>query len=301
MEMQTTYLPFNERQFSSHFANVVSNNCENDYAHLNYYKESIKKYNDFLTDNPDRRGISIKKMKKPCQIEKDEKFWIAQCMMTLFYTQNRLNEYLSLFKVAYGNNPPIEGLSNWEECFKGELNLFFEVNLPSPNSFKDWLLSNLSSRQIVPYILDSAHNKQNLEGPTKVDALLLNQENGFATIIEAKVLSDISYGVTYDIMRNQIARNIDVMLENNNALCYPLNKRDPNKTLFLMITPKIFKDFPTTRLYGYKFNNYKENPDSLANDLPNRKDCNWQDLSKRIAWLTWEDFKHINNSCCSWL
>ena len=149
--------------------------------------------------------------------------------------------------------------------------------------------------------MDSAHNKTILEKPTIVDALLLNQENGFAAIIEAKVLSDISHSVVYDIIRNQIARNIDVMLENNNSLCDPLNMRDPNKTLFLMITPKIFKDFPTTRLYGYKFYDYTENPESLAKDLPHRKNFNWQDLSKKMGWLTWEDFKQMNKNCCQWL
>lgn len=301
MEMHNIYLPFKEQQLLSHFANVRHLKCEKNPNHLKYYKESIKKYNDYLANNPDRLGKSIKEMEKTCQIEKDEKFWIAQCMMTIFHSQNKINEYVSLFEAAYGETPPIEGISDWEECFKGKLNLFFEVRLPSPNSFNDWLLSNYSNLHIIPYILDSAHNKTILEKPTIVDALLLNQENGFAAIIEAKVLSDISHSVVYDIIRNQIARNIDVMLENNNSLCDPLNMRDPNKTLFLIITPKIFKDFPTTRLYGYKFYDYTENPESLAKDLPHRKNFNWQDLSKKMGWLTWEDFKQMNKNCCQWL
>lgn len=299
MEMHTIYLPFKEQQLLLHFPNVRYLKCEQNPKHLKYYKESIKKYNDYLSKNPDRLGKSIEKMKNTCQIEKDEKFWIAQCMMTIFYSKNRIKEYASLFEAAYGETPPIKDISDWEECFKGELNLFFEVRLPSPNSFNDWLMSNYSDLHIIPYILDSAHNKQILEKPTIVDALLLNQENGFAAIIEAKVLSDISHSVVYDIIRNQIARNIDVMLENNNALCNPLNVRDPSKTLFLMITPKIFKDNPTTRFYGYKFNDYKKNTDSLANDLPHRDNLN--NLSSRLGWITWEDLKHVNNGCCSWL
>jgi len=51
--------------------------------------------------------------------------------------------------------------------------------------------------------------------------MLINAINGFAVIVEAKVLSDISYGVVYDTMRNQIARNIDVMLDTNNSLDDP--------------------------------------------------------------------------------
>ncbi|GAI40104.1 unnamed protein product, partial [marine sediment metagenome] len=75
----------------------------------------------------------------------------------------------------------------------------------------------------------------------------------------------------------------------------------PEKTLFLMITPKLFKDNPTSRLYGYKFNEYKNNPSSLAQDLPHRKDCDWQNMSKRLGWLSWEDFRNVNKDCCKWL
>ena len=102
-------------------------------------------------------------------------------------------------------------------------------------------------------------------------------------------------------MRNQIARNIDVMLEKNENLCEPLNKRDPEKTLFLLITPKLFKENPSSRLYGYKFNEYKTRPESLSDDLPHRKNYDWQSISSRLGWLTWEDFKDVNKNCCRWL
>jgi hypothetical protein len=129
----------------------------------------------------------------------------------------------------------------------------------------------------------------------------LNPKNGFAVIIEAKVLSDISYETTYDAMRNQIAGNIDVMLEENKELCHPLDKRNLDKTLFLLVAPKVFKDNPSSRLYGYKFNEYKANPRSLSDDLPHRKNCDWQNISSRLGWLTWEDFKTVNKDCCGWL
>ena len=131
--------------------------------------------------------------------------------------------------------------------------------------------------------------------------MFLNSKNGFAVIIEAKVLSDISYDITYDTMRNQIARNIDVMLEDNKKLCQPLDKRDPEKTLFLLVTPKLFKDNPSSRLYGYKFKEYKTKPESLSGDLPHRKNYDWQNISSRLGWLTWEDFKSVNKDCCRWL
>lgn len=300
--MPPIYLPFTEKQLLRHFADVRQNGeCIKNVKHLEYYKESIERYHKYLKNNPSRGGKSLKEMKKPCQIEKDERFWIATCMMTIFYSQNRRQELTKLFRNAYGYLPPIRGLSLWEDCFGDDLHLFFEPNLPSPRSYKEWLLRNLTERQFIPYVLDSADGKVNLEGATNVDAILLNSKNGFAIIIEAKVLSDISYEITYDTMRNQIARNIDVMLEENKGLCYPLDKREPEKTLFLLITPKLFNDYPSSRLYGYKFKEYKTNPESLSGDLPHRENCDWQNISSRLGWLTWEDFKNVNKDCCQWL
>jgi len=149
--------------------------------------------------------------------------------------------------------------------------------------------------------VDSAEDKKTLEGPTNADAVLINADNGFTVIIGAKVLSDISHQITYDTTRNQIARNIDVMLERNPARCPPLNRRDPDRTLFLLLTPRIFKDNPSTRLYGYKLNEYQKEPETLGHDLAHRRDYNWNVISKRLGWLTWEDFREVNDACCPWL
>ena len=48
------------------------------------------------------------------------------------------------------------------------------------------------------------YDKKILEGSTQVDALILNPDNGFNVLIEAKVLSDISVGITYDVVRNHL-------------------------------------------------------------------------------------------------
>lgn len=87
----------------------------------------------------------------------------------------------------------------------------------------------------------------------------------------------------------------------NEDLSSPLDKRDPNKTLVLLVTPKHFEDNPESRLYGYKFNEYKSNPAALAWDLLHRSDCDWESLSNRLGWLTWEDFRNVNKDCSKWL
>lgn len=282
------YFPFTEEQLLSHFAQVRKNGrCIKNVRHLEYYKKSVKRYSKYIKDNPDRRTKPIKEMKFPCQIEKDERFWISKSLMTIFHNSSRLKNLVHIFRVAFGDHPPID-LDFWEECFDGDLHLFFEPNLHSPKSYIKWLSENIGNRHLIPYVLDSAYGKKNLEGPTNVDAILLNSTNGFSVMIEAKVLSDISVQITYDTMRNQIARNIDVMLEKNDSLCYPLNQRKPERTLFMLISPQIFKENPSSRLYGCKMNDYMSNPESMEVDLPHRN-VDWNKISKRLGWITWKD------------
>lgn len=301
--LHPTYLPFSEDQLKAHFASVRQNGkpVKTGDAHIETFKRSINAYETYLAKNPSRIRASISEMRRPCQIEKDETFWTASCLMTLYYSNDRVKELSFLFTKAYGASPPIFGLDRWEDCFSGELYLFFETNLPSPRSYKQWLRQNLRNRQFISYILESDNGTKNLEGPTNVDALVLNAENGFAVIIEAKVLSDISCQITYDVMRNQIARNIDVMLEKNPSLCPPLKNRDPEKTLFLLLTPRLFKEIPASRFYGFKLNDYKSHPETIGLDLPHRKDYDWKKISQRLGWLTWEDCREVNRKCCPWL
>ncbi|MBW1728698.1 MAG: hypothetical protein JRJ11_18050 [Deltaproteobacteria bacterium] len=303
MILHKRYLPFSEDQLRSHFAHVKKNGRCIGTAdkHIKHYKRSIENYNEYTERTPNRNKKPISELKKPFQIEKDEKFWTASCLMTVFHGKKRVEQFVALFKKAYGPLPPIPGIESWEECFEGDLHLFFETNLPSPASYKNWLRRNLKDRQFIPYIVESDNGRKNLEGPTNVDALLINASNGFAVLIEAKILSDISYQITYDVMRNQIARNVDVMLEANPNLCPPLDDRDPEKSLFLLLTPRLFKDNPSSRLYGYKFNEYKSVPASLGKDLSHRTDKNLEIISKRLGWLTWEDFHGANKNCCKWL
>jgi hypothetical protein len=58
--------------------------------------------------------------------------------------------------------------------------------------------------------------------------VLLAPDTRLAVLFESKVLSDVPGGVEFDVLRNQIARNIDVMLEPNPRLMCPLNSAPVN-------------------------------------------------------------------------
>jgi len=227
--------------------------------------------------------------------------------MKYFYRADRAECFGALMRKCFGDVPPLTDIASWNECFRGGLHLYFEVNLPSPPTYKHWLGLNFTQRQIVPYVLDAGYRRgtdvvrKGLEGPTQVDAILLNADNGFAVLIEAKVLSDISYQVSFDAMRNQIARTIDVMLERNANLPKPLSLRRPERTLFAMLTPEMFRQYPHSRLYGWLLDEYRNNPAALARDLPHRQRVDWPEIVCRIGWLTWEDCERVLPGSCPWL
>ncbi len=204
---------------------------------------------------------------------------------------------------TYGSSPPIPGLSTWAECLVGDLQLYYEICLPSPPSYLKWLRSNLDRRQMIPYVLDASarENLRVLEGATHVDAMILNVTNGFAWLIEAKVLSDVTYLISFDNFRNQIARNIDVMLDNTSQSGAGLERRNPERSLFGLLTPAQFKNLPHSRLYGWLMPEYSSRPEALARDLSHRTGVDWSMVSQRIGWLTFEDFEEVRPGACPWI
>lgn len=308
-----TYLPFPIEQFSNHFA-PVGNKTGEEVAqnHVVSYLASAQRYRAFLAANPDRRGLAYRFMQFPCQIEKDENFWTAACLMAHFYAADRAARLSGLLQAAFPDGPPLVELGSWTACLDGELRLYFRASLPSPPSYRDWLTAHLEEQQFIPYIRHAArglgddHYRGGLEGPTEVDALLLNATNGFAVIFEAKVCSDVSCGVTYDLRRNQIARNIDVMLGDNRNLARPLSNRRPDRSLFVLLTPQCFKEEKrrSARLYGWLMDVYRDaKSPKLAEDLSHRTQAgqDWPSVKKRLGWLTWEDCQCVLPGSCAWL
>lgn len=300
--INNTYLPFTIDELKTHF--VKSSSEENNIdKHVSRYIRSVNNYNKF--ENGTAQDDNYRTIR---QIEKDETFWTASALMSIYHSPTRNSELKQLLTKAFGEQPPLSNFESWDDCLNGDLHLFFEPNIPSPQEYKNWLRENVDHQNFIPYILDKSKDKEgnyrtDLEGPTNVDAILINSSNGFSVFVEAKVLSDISYQISYDCTRNQIIRNIDVMMNSNPKLAKPLCNRIPENTLFLLLTPQIFQQNPESRLYGYKFNDYKNRPETISKDMRHRKltkdDC--IDLSKRIGWTTWEDLKQINSNCCKWL
>jgi len=181
--------------------------------------------------------------------------------------------------------------------------LYFEAQCPSPTSYTDWLSANVRNRHLIPYVFDAANrtSARPLEGPTHVDAILVNATNGFGVLIEAKVLADSSCDVSFDCLRNQLTRNIDIMLQPYAELRPQLNKRIPDRSLFCILTPQMFRDYPQSRHYAGLLAQYQAGIDALTRDLPHRDTSELETVPNRLGWLTFEDIQSLFPDACPWL
>lgn len=300
--MHHTYLPFSAEQLAKHFAPVKNGTVNN--RHLNYYSKSIKAWDD-LANKPNPLPKDIARGR---QMEKDERFWVASALMGLMYGTQPPGgaELFSQLLQRAGLKPP-DGLDSWKAALTGELHLFFEVSLPAPKSYKKWLAEHYGERTVIPYAKEAAtHHPSRLEGTTKADAVLLCEQTGTAVIFEAKVLSDISTKVQYDVMRNQLARLIDVSLEPAHGVA-PLHTRRPRRTYVVLLTPEILSPRKqtrgdSTRLYGWLMRNYGDPEGTLlAKHLSHRRQGELEGAAVRLGWTTWEDCNTVLPGACPWL
>ncbi len=136
-----------------------------------------------------------------------------------------------------------------------------KFNTPIEISFEKMLLPSLEYMDSIKdhpvryiRIQIGKYRTRPVEGYTHIDCYI--ETSDYIIPIEAKFMSDISYEVTYNPVRNQIARTIDVCLEEA--------KKKNKKVAFMLLVPKEF-DNPG-RFYHYKMNDYQE-IEKLKNDL----------------------------------
>jgi hypothetical protein len=123
-----------------------------------------------------------------------------------------------------------------------------------------------------------------------------------------KVLSDISTHVTFDLARNQLARSIDVMLEENSTLPAPLCCRKPERTFLVLLTPALTQPgragdaISKSRLYSWLMPAYRDPRNSLLGHyLPHRDSRQLAESAERLGWASWEDCHAIVPRACPWL
>ena len=305
--LHQVYLPFTEAQLREHFAPVGVDKTSAD-RHLDYYRKSVQTARDWASTPPSGTPTERAQAKRSgLQMQKDERFWVVTALMSLFHAPDRVGALAALLRRCLGDVPPLDGLATWEQALGDaeKLRLFFEVSLPTPPEYRHKLAQHLEHRVLIPHVLDSARGTavagHALEGATKADAILIAPQTGFAVLFEAKVLADASSSIGFDVLRNQLARNIDVMLQPNPNLEEPLSQRRPERSCFVLLTPEIFRSHPESRLYGWLMRDYRSSPGALQRDLPHRAGTDLATVPSRLGWLTWEDCNRVLPGACPWL
>lgn len=304
--MDRTYLPFTAEQLNEHFIGILG--TADDRRRLKHYEDSIKRARAY--ENLLNAGMkpTPQQTRLGRQIEKDERFWVAAALMTLYHAADSPQGELFGSLLERGRLQPPPGFPRWTDALSGQLDLFFEVSLPSPRRYNTWLRRHLDERVPIPYLRKQADAPGiRLEGATHADAVLHARQTGVAVIFEAKVLSDVSTHVTFDVARNQLARTIDVMLEPPGHR-FPLSERNPEQTFFVLVTPGLVRDDTTenaisrSRLYGWLMPAYMDRGNSLLSQhLPHRDPGQLAEAASRIGWVSWEDCNAIEPGACPWL
>jgi hypothetical protein len=296
-------LPFTEEELGEHFR--FTRKEDSALAHVRRFKKSADKHLRHASSGPPR---TLSETKSARQAEKDETFWTAAALMGFYRSDDPQARFADLLLRAFPDGPPAGDFADWEAALAGDLRLYFEVGLRSPEGYQNWLRKHLAERNLVRYVIETPTEKSKLEGWTHLDAMLLCPETEFSAHIEAKVTSDISYGIDYDLVRNQIARNLDVMLEGPSEGDPPqLRPRDARKSVFILLSPSMFKhesEHRSARLYGWLMQTYQSSAEALKRDLVHRvgreDEPDWEQLRRRIGWLTWRDCEEVLPESCGW-
>lgn len=229
--------------------------------------ERLQKLSDWVKNAESARD-SKNLNKKLNQYDKAEE-------LITFYTFAPL--VLSLNRVGLTNRIlSLAGVSPYEESVDG---VALEKQFSPPKKYLKWLRKQCENHP-VRYIREQAclHKKnQRLEGKTHVDAFIRTDK--LLIFFEIKFTSDISYDTTFNPIRNQLARLIDVGLE--------INEVTGKEVLVILSAPRRF--FETrSRLYYYKIKEY-ENPTFIQQDLPWRSINEIRDNLLKVAWIPLED------------
>ena len=145
------YLPFTEEQLLAHFAAVGTDTTSAD-RHLAYYTKSAKAARNWGEHPTSGTPAEVAKAQRHgLQIQKDERFWVVTALMSMFHAPDRVPVLAEMLRGCLGKVPPIEGLASWEQALgdQQQLQLYFEVSLPTPKGYREYLAGCLDQRVLA--------------------------------------------------------------------------------------------------------------------------------------------------------
>jgi hypothetical protein len=123
----------------------------------------------------------------------------------------------------------------------------------------------------------------------------------FVCFIEGKgPKRDCDFQTEHHPFRNQLERDIESLL------CFQAHGHFPTHLYFTLLTPRLFKENPRTRLYGYRMTEYLANREQIVTDLAQYKDIPRRDdgeyeypliaerlMALKLNWVTYEDILEL--------
>lgn len=234
---------------------------------LNFSKARIRKYRTWVENANKARAKGLIDSKLN-QYDKAEELITFYTFAPLELREDKKDAIEEILKLA-----------NVNELLEGSVRIGFERQFKPPAGYLKWLNKEVS-RHPISYIRKQGkeHIKRGrrLEANTHVDVVF--ESENLLILVEVKFTSDISHEITFNPIRNQLARNIDVGIAEA--------KKNGKQLVVLLCTPREFYH-KRSRLYYYKIQEYTD-----FNNVV--QDIEWRPLEEirkyllKVAWIPLE-------------
>lgn len=194
--------------------------------------------------------------------------WVTWNAFTLLARGSGAAWWPHLLTLAGKSNPDLSIPFEWRE----QPEVRFWQPVASPHSYEAASRARMRCSGNREQILRS-HNLAPVEGTSEVDVVLQNSKA--LVYVEAKLQSDVSLRTTNDPSRNQIARNIDCLLDQANG----------HAPLFLMLV----RGEGEGRAYTQLISKYRHDPASLVEELPHHDPDAVKSVARNLAIVRWKD------------
>jgi hypothetical protein len=114
--------------------------------HFVHYDPEGERPERFLTKW--RKRIADASSKDPAWLERDETLWTANALMAMQRKADCADRSKAIMAKPIGPVPPTTERLDWSDLLPPDLELFFEVHLPSPLPYRCWLSHHLGDRQV---------------------------------------------------------------------------------------------------------------------------------------------------------
>jgi len=240
------------------------------------FEDDLRK---FLLPDAGEKGLQFKQFNRILTSPDSEDLLTWNAFRPLITIDPKSKWLTPIFKKAFGGG--ITGGSPYafhgEDLDAAELKFWHGRKTKEyfpPKEHDDWLRDRLQKSGVQKH-RDRAKIGRRLEGPTEVDLVIETPKS--LTFIEAKYMADIDCQTSHDPRRDQIIRNLDV----GSFQAGRLGK----KFFFILLTPDYYE---RSRLYWYKMQDYRENPEFIRERLPYLS-IDFRELSRSVGWILWKD------------